>query len=465
MAPKVLVKWDVKGEIAGTECVFGLSQVLRTTPSKELQHATSITRRIGACSRCRRHRIRCDMAESPYQPCGRCIRDSVNLSHRLCMRINILDLNLHRKGSTLNNNLELWVQRKLGLQKIKTREENTPHILFLTQDKGGGFDNALSVIVSRFEPGPEDKTGYAWEDMTGQHHTMDMPPYFISDIEAARRSVQEFIYQARSDYIETLLADSNPIARQTFQAALAYTAFSQSNLISDALYCWVATRFIEGPWRIFCGGAMIGLEPTSEPGNPFNGIIPVTPAIDTQLDDIFLRDLLIPLTKRLLKGLTDKIEEQKRENWLEIYLTMFIMMSNMGWVMQDIFAWAKRYGKKPGARGGTLTQGFIHTCKTMLAHFHFACNGSMPLSIPWSELGGSSSIKNGMTYDQIEYLRNIQQEITHQESKLAKWKEMSMYNNEMYWCYQMLCKDWQGDIPYPGEVDDFREEDFLKTWI
>jgi hypothetical protein len=50
----------------------------------------------------------------------------------------------------------------------------------------------------------------------------------------------------------------------------------------------------------------------------------------------------------------------------------------------------------------------------MLAHFHFACNGSMPLSIPWSELGGSDSISNGMTRDQIEYLRSIQQEISHQ---------------------------------------------------
>jgi hypothetical protein len=91
---------------------------------------------------------------------------------------------------------------------------------------------------------------------------------------------------------------------------------------------------------------MIGLEPSTEPGNPFIGIIPVTPAMDTQLDDIFLRDLLIPLEKRLLKGLKDKIDEQRKENWLEIYLTMFIMMSNMGWVMKDILAWTGRYGLK-----------------------------------------------------------------------------------------------------------------------
>jgi hypothetical protein len=50
----------------------------------------------------------------------------------------------------------------------------------------------------------------------------------------------------------------------------------------------------------------------------------------------------------------------------------------------------------------------------MLAYFHFACSGSMPLSIPWSKLGGSGSTNNGMTYDQIEYLRSIQQDIARQ---------------------------------------------------
>jgi hypothetical protein len=59
----------------------------------------------------------------------------------------------------------------------------------------------------------------------------------------------------------------------------------------------------------------------------------------------------------------------------------------------------------------------------MLAHFHFACNGSMPLSIPWSELDGSGSIGSGMTQDQIEYLRSIQQDISRQGKSNALCEE------------------------------------------
>jgi hypothetical protein len=71
------------------------------------------------------------------------------------------------------------------------------------------------------------KVAYDWEDQSGQTHTMEMPPYFISDIEAARINLREFSQNARSSYIQTILAGANPIVCHTFQAALAYTAFGQ----------------------------------------------------------------------------------------------------------------------------------------------------------------------------------------------------------------------------------------------
>jgi hypothetical protein len=112
--------------------------------------------------------------------------------------------------------------------------------------------------------------------------------------------------------------------------------------------------------------------------------------MDTQLDNIFLRDLLMPLTKRLLKGLKDKINEQKRENWLEIYLTIFIMMSNMGWVMKDILAWAGRYGKKVKSLIFPFfypNSSLPHNCSLLHADF----------TIPSPEQGEAPSLKASST--------------------------------------------------------------------
>lgn len=273
-------------------------------------------------------------------------------------------------GPTLYNDLHVWVQGKQEL--LQYANHHTPQSLFLTQGFGEGLFNPLHILVSRFEPGPRDRTTYFWTDRSGHPRSMEMPPYFISDLDAARQSIRMFLSTARSPYIDSLLADSNPIVCKTFQAALTFVAFGQasttalltaraspptngrmlqSKLVSEALDIWVAARFIETHWRVFCGGPSIGLEPTNEPDHPYDGFIPVTPMMDTQLDDLFIRDLLAPLTTRFLARLKAKIEEGKRQNWQEIYFALFITMSNIGWIIKDMVVMTKWKGLKVGVIG------------------------------------------------------------------------------------------------------------------
>ncbi|KAM5358791.1 hypothetical protein ACJZ2D_014999 [Fusarium nematophilum] len=409
-APKMSVKKDGQGKVAGTMATFGLSQILRTPATRETMQTTAITRRFGACP-------------------------------------------------TIRDDLGIWVkgkQRLLGLQDSKDSR-----VLFLTQGIGEGMETFLSVTVSRFDPKRGDRTTYFWTDPDGNPREMEVPPYFISDLEEAKHNIRRFVHEVRSTYIDTLHGDSNPLIRQTFQAALMFSAFNGSRLVSVALDTWVAARLIETQWRVVAGGVAIGLEPKDEPGHPWNGFTPVTPIMDTQLDGLVIRDLLAPLSNRFLKLLKDKVDERRRENWLEIYLAMFIMMSNTGWTLKDMKANAAWKGLKAGSRGGTLTQGYMHACKSMLAYFHFACAGAFPLSLAFDKSSGGRDY-HGMTADQVEYLDFVKGELANQE-KLSKWRDLSMYDDDGYWCYQLLDRDWRGDIQHAGEVDDYREEDFLSS--
>lgn len=90
----------------------------------------------------------------------------------------------------------------------------------------------------------------------------------------------------------------------------------------------------------------MGVQPTDELGHPYDGFIPVTPIMDTQLDDLVIRDLLVPLTNQFLKRLKAKIDERKPEDWLEIHLAMFVMMSNIGWIIKDMIAMTSWKGLK-----------------------------------------------------------------------------------------------------------------------
>jgi hypothetical protein len=226
---------------------------------------------------------------------------------------------------------------------------------------------------------------------------------------------------------------------------------------------WVSGRFIEDHWKVFCGGLQIGATMTDEPGHPYHGFIPVTPIMDTQLDDLVIRVLIKPRLASFLARLKKKLDEKRRENWLELFLATFIMMSNIGWVIKDMMAMTKWKGLKPGNRGGALTQGYMHACKTILAHFHFACAGSVPLTMDFDKMCGSDKAYHGMTHDQLQYVKFLRAEIVRQRAKLARWKDLSMYEDDAYWVYQLLCQDWSGEYKHPGEIDDFTEDDFLSS--
>lgn len=58
-----------------------------------------------------------------------------------------------------------------------------------------------------------------------------------------------------------------------------------------------------------------------------------------------------------------------------------------------------------------MSESFIHSCKTLLAFFHFADGGHKPLAIDWR----SSTAPQGiMTESQTDYLEKARAEIDRQ---------------------------------------------------
>jgi hypothetical protein len=115
--------------------------------------------------------------------------------------------------------------------------------------------------------------------------------------------------------------------------------------VTCALNLWGATRLTEIPWRI-CGENLLGLKPPSQPGNPWNGIVPVTPIMDTQLDELVIRCQLNPHKERFLQEFEELIMQNKRENWLEIYLGMFVVLCNVEWILKDVMDYTSRHSIK-----------------------------------------------------------------------------------------------------------------------
>ncbi len=116
-------------------------------------------------------------------------------------------------------------------------------------------------------------------------------------------------------------------------------------MVRKALDLFAANRIIERDWRV-CGEETMGLKVVWEPENPWNGKIPITPIMDTQLDQIVIQEFLIPLRTELLEDLQAKIYEGRRQDWFEVFLTIFVLLTNAEWLLTHSRGNAIRYGVK-----------------------------------------------------------------------------------------------------------------------
>jgi hypothetical protein len=111
---------------------------------------------------------------------------------------------------------------------------------------------------------------------------------------------------------------------------------------------WSATRMIER-WWLICGTDLLGIRPMEHNmgpcrRNPFMDAIPVTPVMDTQLDELAIRGVLVPLKANLMRLLKEKVLAKKKEYWYEIYLASFIILHNSERVLEHMVDFSRRFG-------------------------------------------------------------------------------------------------------------------------
>ena len=215
-------------------------------------------------------------------------------------------------------------------------------MLELTQD----FGPTLSVYVREFDPVKGDVTSYQWPK-SGKQTKLEMPPFAITELEDTQGAIEEYIKESLPAYVEHYVDSGSSIVRGPFQIAIhkarwekvaqtyverlnihLLTSRSQNSFIQRALNLWVATRLIERPWRI-CGSETLGVQLDDTKETPFAGTIPVPPVMDSQFDQIVIKRILNPLREQVLKILDQKISSYKREEWLEIFLVVFLLLNNI----------------------------------------------------------------------------------------------------------------------------------------
>jgi hypothetical protein len=239
-----------------------------------------------------------------------------------------------------------------GLGDVEDGLRN-PRTLRLSQ---GGFKHELVISVEKFVSRDGDKTKHQWY-VDGQKRELEMPPYCVYDLRAARRAVLQYITSSYRDYLKYVIDNSGALTREVLLQALEYCErtqvpllsntkinanFFQSPMVKDALQILAMNRMIERDWRIV-NPETINLTPVREEGCPWNGTVPVTPTMDTALDQIVIQTYLQKLRKSVLSEIQSQIKMTKPRNCFELFLTIFILATNTQLLLQHSRANALRY--------------------------------------------------------------------------------------------------------------------------
>lgn len=105
---------------------------------------------------------------------------------------------------------------------------------------------------------------------------------------------------------------------------------------------------IERTWLI-CGADLLGMPPMTHPigpcnANPFMPAIPATPVMDSQLDELAIGSVLLPLGSDLLRLFKAKVLARKKEDQYEIFLAAFLILSNAERVLHDMVDFTEACG-------------------------------------------------------------------------------------------------------------------------
>lgn len=135
--------------------------------------------------------------------------------------------------------LKKWMLSKSPQLDISQHDINdavlysTSRQIFLTQ---AVTRTRFAVTVALFHPDPSDPTGYPYTDSSGDKQEYTLPPYYITDMTEAGRSMRRWFSEASADYPTALLHNVNPLVREVFDEAQRYYRDTQASALVHCVW-------------------------------------------------------------------------------------------------------------------------------------------------------------------------------------------------------------------------------------
>jgi len=215
---------------------------------------------------------------------------------------------------------------------------------------------------------------------------------------------------------------------------MQHVAETGSTLVYNALQLLSLNRIIERSWHL-TGAQNLGIPAVGDAG-----VVPITPTMDVQLDQIVIQDFLMPLAKRLLGELQTKMYARKRQDLFDIFLAVYVLATNIEFLLRHSRGNAIRHEAPRRYNSIPLAKAYVKGHNVILAHFHYFARGS-PLA-PLKAKAARKLQSSGLTDEQLRFVREVQESVAALADHTKVLREGKRYEAEMYWSHQMFLDDW-----------------------
>ncbi|CAG9983848.1 unnamed protein product [Clonostachys byssicola] len=265
--------------------------------------------------------------------------------------------------------------------------------------------------VREFVPIRGDMLEEQWPTKNGQVVHYPLPAYGIATMEEAAVSIGKMIEREISNFIQATLHErvSNGFVWDTYMTAFRRAGNAptgeERSLLNLTLRLWVLCRINCNSEHIV-GEDKLDTPTVVDPDSPYHDSVPASPVLNAQLECIYYTKFLRPWSESVLQLLRSLMEANRREYWLTIYLTLFLLLHSCSMTTRRDKEYASQISLPATFCNPKGINEHNYGSKTLLAQFHMALKGGLPFQQALAGGHQAQKLSDMLTPSEIDFVRS-----------------------------------------------------------
>ncbi|EGX49493.1 hypothetical protein AOL_s00078g526 [Orbilia oligospora ATCC 24927] len=330
--PNSTVSGEVKFSIVPPELARrGGHGALKELTDEEKRSKALVRQFGGGCFRCRMLNKKCHASHTGICP-------PCKGSPHLCFRLDLDDCSFFRSNTPIHivpvsEHTKVWASDEILELKF--------HCVPLSVST---FCEPLVVSCRRFVPQPGDNLK---KSPGGRQPDafIEVQPYIAYSSEEMYKTLLTRMTCYRNAFmIDMMSQGTSPVTISIMKLADHLSKLRPNGIVHCALDIWVGAH-LNASERSLCGEQLLGMPPNiiDDETSFLFGYVPIPPQLDNQLDNLIIKGM-VSSAAHLLKTIWTKFKAKKKTDWLELWVTVYIILNTVEFVLKTQQAYVEYLG-------------------------------------------------------------------------------------------------------------------------